>query len=363
MVPWCSSGHGILPVSCDWFAVSCMLGEPRDGRALSVPQGWSAVQLSSTAVWADRFFLLDADGNKMATLLCSPRTPKMDARRALLQVANRWLYLDCFKDVLEKAMSVLPMVPDGLNRVDLCCDFEMTPSMWRTMRRLAAGSAYVKQLREGVVWWQTLDAGKDYKSMMRVPHCITFGSKDSIFKWKVYYKWLELQQAAPEDKKPYISDMWRACGMDERSVWRCEVSVSGTNRLAGADGNRLTCLRWFDDKVELFRSLYADKFVVRADEGHADKRNDTILPFLDIDGSKLLWHAMPKGSRDESDAERRVVCKLWSECCGVDVQANRPLFDSLRSVLGGLVERASNMQALQASFGVSASEVAAMLSA
>lgn len=348
-------------VSCDWFSLSCMLAEPRGDVSLSVPVGWSAVQMSSTAVWADRFFVLDSLGNKVATVLCSPRTPCMDARRALVEIANRWLYDDEFHSVCDAVLSCLPLAVTGLNRVDLCCDFEMTDKLWESYCALARGDAYLKALKAGSVFWQTVAQPFGGLEPSRLPHCISFGGKDSIFKWKVYYKWLELQQADDDAKKPYISDLWSRAGFDERCVWRCEVSISGSNKLVDASGSRVPAFDWYDKRVQIFSDIYYDKFEIRLDQHHKDKRNDKRLPFLDIDGLKSIRHAVPESERGDSDAERRLVCKLWRECQSIDVKANRGLFDMLRSNICQLCEKPSNVWALQRAFGVSVADVERLL--
>lgn len=361
MVRWINSGSGRGVVSCDWFALSCKLGAPRGDRELVPPLGCSVVRMSPTAVWADRFFILDADGNKVATFLCTPRTPAMDPTRALVEISNRWLYHDNFELVVQGVLDCVPLAVTGLNRVDLCCDFEMTPSLWRTLLRLSTGSAYVKSLREGVVWWKMVSGGGGDSKFDRIPHCISWGGKESLVKWKIYWKWLELQEAEPENKKPYISDLWRAMGFVERSVWRCEVSINGTNKLADGAGRRLGAMEWYRQRVQLWCDLFADKFVVRANQGHKDKRNDAVLPFLEVVGSKSLWHALPRCERDESDPEVRIACKLWKELQQYDVQANGLLLWNVRNSLAQLFERASNLYAVCHRYGVTPDDVCAML--
>lgn len=354
---WVAEPKDAYLVSCDWFALSCVLDAPRGDRSLRVPPSWSVVQMSATAVWADRFFVMDNNGNKVATILCTPRTPKMDERRCIVQVANRWLYHDGFHAIVEQLLCCLPMVPTGLNRVDLCCDFEMTRKLWHTLARLAAGSAYVKALRSGVVWWQDVAGLSDEGGTIRVPHCLSWGGKESILKWKVYYKWLELHQAPPEDKKEYIQDMWRSVGFDEKRVWRCEVSVCGSNSLVGADGKAISPMKWFDDKVSIFSNVYADKFVVRAKQNHKDKRNDDVLQFLDVVGGKMLWQARPQASCDESDPEVRIACKLWKELQSFDVQANDLLLWNVKNSLEQLCERPFVVNMLSKVYRMSVSEI------
>lgn len=356
-----SNDKGI--VSVDWFALSCMLIKERDGRPLVAPSGWQVISMPPTAVWSERWFVMDGDGNKVATILCVPRSPIIDCKRCVVEIANRWLYYDDFRAVADKVLDIVPMTITGLNRVDLCVDFEMNEERYSTYKALASGDAYVKALRSGAIWWQDIPAGKkgDGMGLERVPHCLTFGGFDSVFKWKVYYKWLELEQAPPEAKKPYIMDMWRRAGFSERHVWRCEVSVSGSNSLRDMLQRPILPFQWYDDRVQLFCDIYADKFVVRANEGHADKRNDKVLPFLEIDGQKAVRHALPSSSRDDSDPERRLTCKLWKELTQSDTQCNPSLCSIIKASLYELLERPRNVWVLQRMYGVDIEEITRVL--
>lgn len=356
-----SNDRGV--VSCDWFSLSCMLAKPRDGEPLRAPAGWHCVQQASTAVWAERWFVLDSDGNKIATILCVPRSPIIDCKRCVVEIANRWLYYADFHAVVNRVLDLLPMAITGLNRVDLCCDFEMSDERYSVYKKLASGAAYVKALRSGAVWWQDIPIGKvgDGGGLERVPHCLTFGGHDSVFKWKVYYKWLELQQAPPEAKKPYIVDMWRAMGFSERHVWRCEVSINGSNALRNLEQRPIAPFSWYDDRVRLFCDIYSDKFIVRANEGHKDKRNDRVLPFLEVVGSKSVRHALPSSSRDDSDPERRTTCKLWRELMQPDTQCNAVLCGIIKQSLMELLQRPNNLWVLQRMYGVDIEEISAAL--
>lgn len=360
----CSSittDHGV--VSCDWFSLSCMLTRPRDSNPLRAPDGWHCLQQAPTAVWAERWFVLDTDGNKIATILCVPRSPIIDCKRCVVEIANRWLYYDDFHAVVDRVLDILPMAITGLNRVDLCCDFEMSDERYETYKKLASGDAYVKALRSGAVWWQDIPIGRvgDGGGLERVPHCLTFGGRDSVFKWKVYYKWLELQQAPPEAKKPYIIDMWRAMGFSERYVWRCEVSINGSNSLRDLGQRLIAPFSWYDERVRLFCDIYTDKFIVRANEGHKDKRNDRVLPFLQVDGEKSVRHALPSSSRDDSDPERRTTCKLWRELMQPDTQCNAVLCDIIKQSLMELLQRPNNLWVLQRMYGVDIEDVSKAL--
>jgi len=343
----CSGGV----VSVDWFALSCRLCRPWSDCVVCPPAGCSSVRLTPTAVWSERWYILDADGNKVCTILAVPRSWKIAADRCMIEVANRWLYYDDFHDRLDAILSVLPVVVDGLNRVDLCCDFEMSKSQYEVYKMLADGRAYAGAYKSGVVWWTDMDGA-------RVPHQLSWGGKDSVLHWKVYYKYKELQDAAAEDAKPYIVDTWKQCGMNPPDVWRCEVSVSGTRNLVSVFDNRPLRVRdWYDSRASLWASLYSSRFVVRKSEGHKDKRNDTELPFLSVSGSRLLRCALPAFSRDGSDPERRLLSKLWAELQQVDVAANKTLASMVRANICELCERPANWLFLMRISGLGEAEL------
>lgn len=352
-----STGRGV--VSCDWFAMSCKLAKIYEGGPLVAPCGWQCLQMSPTAVWGQRWFVVDGDGNKVATLLFQPRTPKIPPESANVQIANRFLYYDDFRGICDKVLDILPMAVSGLNRVDLCCDFEMTPDLYSTYLALAKKEARLKGLSMSVCWWKNIPRGckGDGQGAEEIPNQVNWGGKDSTFKWKVYYKWLELETAPPEEKKPWIQDLWKQMGFVGRAVWRVEVSINGPNTLCTMGGDRILPFQWYDDRVRLFSDIYTDKFVVREKQGHADRRNDSKLPFLEIDGCKSIKHALPASSREGSDPEKRLACKLWAELKNGDTQCNSQLVGLIQSSLRELFERPSNVWVVQRMFNVTMDEI------
>ena len=359
MSAFINESNGLGVVSCDWFALSCKLAHVWDGKPLVAPEGWQCLPMSATAVWGQRWFVMDADGNKVATLLFQPRTPKIPPESANVQIANRFLYYDDFRIICDKVLDILPMAICGLNRVDLCCDFEMTASLWTTYMALAKKDARLKGLGESVCWWKHIPIGVkgDGQGLEEVPNQVNWGGKDSTFKWKIYYKWLELETAPPEEKKPWIQDLWERAGFRSRYVWRVEVSINNPNQLRTLGNNKILPFQWYDDRVRLFSDLYADKFVVRRKQGHVDRRNDEIMPFLEVDGVKSIKHGLPSSSREGSDPEKRLTCKLWSELQQGDVQCNEALVDLLKCNLRQLLERPSNVWVLQRMFNATMDDI------
>ncbi len=342
-------------VNVDWFAISVKFADGWKNRPFSLPSGWGALQMSPTAVWAQRWYIMDNEGNKVATFLADPRSSRIDCRCAMVEIANRWLYYDDFLGISDIVLQSQPVATSGVSRVDLCCDFEMDKSKWGVFKRLATGKAYVKALRSGVVWWKQMDGG-------RVPHQLSWGGFDSAVHWKVYWKWLELSEGGEESMKPYIVDQWRAQGLSEKQTWRCEVSLTQCNRFRDVDTDRkVAVFDWYNDRARYWQGLYADKFVVRQNQGHKDKRNDTQVKFLDVEGDKVIKYALPSSLREASDPERRLVVKLWYELMQGDTKCNQQLVSYLQRSIKELLERPSNVRAIQQIYGLSMADIDAII--
>lgn len=346
-----TGNSGAQVVSCDWYGLSCLCEPAYDGRALTLPEGMQALEQGGTAVYNHRWYIMSPEGVKVATILTKPKSPQIDARCTMIEVANYFLYSALFHRVLDICLAALPLHVCGLSRVDLCCDFEMTPQRWEVVKMLEDGQAYLKGLRRGVVWWS-----KDGK--FKYPHQLSWGGKESTFKWKVYYKYKELHDGGVESLKPYIEEVWKNAGMNPKAVWRCEVSIANTNSLRDLDnGGRVAYREWFDERVALYNDIYADKFVIRRGEGHADKRNDPVLRFLDIVGEKRIKHNLSRGREVEVDVERRIVCKLWKEYTDREVRCNPFALEGLRQHLLYMFQSARNVQAVSRRYNISEPDI------
>lgn len=339
-------------ISVDWMAFSVQLVRKFGGISdFMLPQGWQALQCSPTAVWADRWFIMDWEGNKLATILCTPRSPIIDANRGVVEISNPVLYCDNYEAIVDAVLNVFPMNITGIQRVDLCGDFSMTRRLWSIVRGFEDGSDYLKGLRRGVVWWCS-DAGK------RVPHQVSWGGMDSVFHWKLYWKYKELHEGGnPLPSKPYIEQMWRDANLEPQTMWRLEVSLTDTNRVVKPDGTHVGFREWWPLRAELYRRIVMDKFVVREWQGHKSRRDDPEVTFFDfMKEGKFLRH---KGSSKaiESDAERRVVCKMWKEFTDGEVRANDFLCGGIRDFLMYMFSQERNIQAVMRRYNITHNDV------
>lgn len=278
-----------LLLNTDWMGLSLWLETP----VKEPPSGYLwRVYENGTNVWKMRRILYTDRGDKVLTLLSEPKSRLIDPRAALLEIENEWLYhgigVRGIEDVLRKCCIYSVR---GLSRLDLAVDFNPTPAQIETLVHLAKTEYRLQGKRNMVPWWSTNNQSwlpEQYRKKL-IPHQISWGHKTTEVKWKCYYKTRELKEAAGNMgwDKPYIVDCWREARLDETNVWRLEVSMKGCNGLLWR-GEPITQDCWGYHTVALMRDLYESRFVVRKEEGHKDKSNDTIVEFLPIKGLKEI---------------------------------------------------------------------------
>lgn len=271
-----------LPLFVDWLGASLSLSLT-EVRPIS---GCSIVEQTPTNIWNRRAIIVNEVGDKMLTVLWNPKSSIIKGSSALLEVANEWFYhgrgaLSLVREFCE----VNGALVTGVSRVDLAVDFVMTPERRTVIWGLADGSLYVGGKRCGSQFWSVSADSRLHPDLVgvRVPHCLSWGHKTSAVRWKLYYKWKELCEAAGGIgyDKPYIVDHWKAIGLDPASMWRLEVSLHHTNGLR-RDGVPVSLEVIDKQAVDLFRALYAQRFVVRRAQGHVDRSNDEVVPFLPV---------------------------------------------------------------------------------
>ena len=267
----------------DWMGLSLALlddvGPAPDGHV------WQSYE-GGTNVWNHRRVLYNDTGEKVFTLLSSPKSGLIQSNSALMEISNEWLYHGLgVKGCMDLLLKSVPYGVTGISRVDLAMDFVPDQHQQAVIEGLASGAMYVQGKRSGSGFW-SVNWDKWMPSQWvgrKIPHCLSWGHKTSSVKWKLYYKSKELRDGAGGlgYDKPYIVDVWRDVGFDETNVWRLEVSIKHGNTFTW-NGDTLDLTMWRHNTTELMASLYSDRFVVRLNEGHKDKTNDEVVPFLEI---------------------------------------------------------------------------------
>lgn len=281
-----SSSPPIGIVNVDWLAFSVHLLETakeRDAHAwlFDVPPGYSLVELPGTNIYRRRLIFYSRDGRKILTILCEPYSRIIDRSAALVEVANEFLYTG-FAWIMDLLYDIHPCTFLCLSRLDVCCDFQASQRQLCLISDLSTNKAYVAGKRDGSAFFSF---SSEDTGIERVPRCLSWGSKNSNIKWKVYNKSLEIFEFDATGgrvcNKPYIVNEWHHAGWDDTAVWRCEVSISPAAKFEFY-GKRLgwsLCINGFDI-TDLFVSLYMTRFVCRLNQGHKDKTNDTRVHLL-----------------------------------------------------------------------------------
>lgn len=274
-------------VNVDWLSFSVKLiesFEEKDKHEFvfnSLPRSYKVVELTGTNIYARRLIVYNYKGAKMLTLLCKPYSRAIPYDSALVEVANEWLY-NGFTWVMDMLTELHPCYFLCLSRLDICADFPINYQRMALIRKLAANRAYVQGKRDGSAFFSY---SMERSGCERVPRCLSWGSKNSNIKWKVYNKSNEIFEFDSKGgkicHKPYIVNQWETQGWDVSQVWRCEVSICPMYKFQFHDKR----LGWNDvingfTIEDLFVSLYMSRFVVRLNQGHSDRSNDTRVHLL-----------------------------------------------------------------------------------
>lgn len=327
-----------LPLSVDWMALSLRLQD----RVSGCPEGCRWAYYSPTNVWQSRWCLYNEYGEKIFTLLFQPRSKILKADRAVMEVANEWLYHGLgIKGCLRLLSQCCRFDITGVSRVDLACDFCPDGRQHDIIVGLNDTTMYVSGKRNGSGFWSTVhDSELNPMWQSYCPHDMNWGHKTSDVKWKLYYKSKELRDEAHGFgwSKPYIVDMWRELGMDITNVWRLEVSVHNCNNFEFM-GNRLSFTDVMQHPIELYKSLYTSRFQVCRNEGHKDKTNDKRVEFLPVGRLSKAF----KVRRDDHLVEHNSGLTLLRHLVA-DVQTEQVLLsDELRESCLDNIERVVTM--------------------
>ena len=331
-------GKGLeYPLHLDWLGISLALHEyPK-----RCPPNHQWAKMSCTNVWECRWVLYSDRGDRVFTLLFKPRSSIIKANAALLEVENEWFYhgigLDGIFGLLGFCVGFSVL---GVSRADFALDFVPNGEQRNIIEALADGSVYVGGKRCGSGFW-SLNQDEwmpRYWRGRRIPHCISWGHKTSAVKWKLYYKSKELKDAVGGVgwDKPYIVDTWNLAGMDERDVWRLEVSVRGCNQQEVA-GVPMSLDYVCNYKGEIFKALYESRFVCRKAEGHVDRTNDERVYLLHLEKAWLSVKCRQSDGLAEHNGRltllRHLVKSVEEPAVLYDAATREGVFNHIRQIV------------------------------
>ena len=337
-------------INCDWlqYAVSTYSPDPE----IMCPDGYRLEICQGNNIFRNRAMVFDPGGRKCLTLLWSPYSKVLDPQLMTVQVANEFLYEGFIEKSFELVQEITPCTFCNIGRLDICCDFEITPEGLDFIKHLNSGHYYVERKREGSTFWhETLENGFKHKQL----HCLSWGSKTSEIKVKLYNKSREQglvggaaaadddESKEPEPEKPWIVKEWVEAGMDTKIVWRLEFSLSGAGQLMWNDEHiTLSDVNSWSWLARVFFDLYHTRFVCRVNQGRrtGHKNNDkhVWLLILPTDGERLKW----KENETEDKVGKPTIELLRSLMRGLEntaLMASKPLFCSYANTIIDIVEQ------------------------
>lgn len=273
-------------ISIDWLSFSYNLTLTKeeylnDEIKMYIPGSCSAEFLDGTKVFNRRMVVRDISGRKILTLLYDPKSSLIPRRICLCEVANVCLYDDSWRSVCMLVQRMHAGSFNSLSRLDIACDFDEIGD--DVAKMFDEGLIYVQKKKEGCMFYDTME--KD-GYIIRKPRQISFGSKTSKIKWKLYNKSKEIKVS----HKEYIEHMWHEEGMDlSKDIWRLEVSLTRASSLQclNKENVDLLDLREFLERqcyFWLFSAFYTNNFVVRKNEGRSGNKYNPnpLFDFLDM---------------------------------------------------------------------------------
>lgn len=331
--------------NCDWLSFSTIMNldeyelatEPR----FYCPQGYILKHYSGTNLYKNRSILYTEQGDKVLTLLYNPHSRIINKYSLFVEVANSLLYGD-FDYILDLLQYLHTNTWQSLSRFDIATDFNPTAHQSAVINELQAGTAYVQGKREGSMFHRYQQGS----TVDRVAHCISWGSKYSDVKFKLYNKTMEITEVDDKGRtwctKPYIQSKWLAHGLDPKNVWRLEVSIMGAASYVWHGQKLGWAVTDPCEFTELFYDLYTTRFRIRKNQGHQYKKYDRLIDFLevptDIDKERIK-KAEPIAPQHHTD-HAATIRNLMKELDRDEVKCNPRISQSLLTTLECVINTA-----------------------
>lgn len=223
-------------VSIDWLAIHCHY-MPKEGAS-----SWQPVEVAGgdafgaypwryklaeygTRQFAKLYFVRkpneEGGWDDFAEVQCEPHSGILHHDSVIVRFVNRSLYMPDFWDLANAFLRDNEFLFVGVTRIDICADLNdfATLSPISLIEGFAAkryrhigrgvGALY---FNHGVVRGEY---GVKYNGL-------SFGTHSSDCRVYLYNKSFEL---LTQGDKPWIRDIWNNIGLDQRNVWRLEVSI------------------------------------------------------------------------------------------------------------------------------------------
>lgn len=329
-------------INVDWLQFSVLLHRADD--ELKCPEDMRLELLQGNNIFERRAMLFSGDGEKIMTLLWKPYSKVLSPLLMTCQIDNHLLYISgAIKMAYELLAEMVECTFNSVGRFDLCIDFVASEQHIQFMKHLNSGHYYVQGKKEGSVWWhETTKDNFAHKEM----HCLSWGSKKSEIKVKIYNKSREQGVLNPTSKiddaeKPYIVAEWEEAAMDIHRVWRLEFSFCTSGQLQFE--NKAITLEMIDSREFIIDTLLTcldKRFVCRINQGRRQghKNNDRRVWLLNLPPrrAKLNWAA---GSDYEGElpASIKLLRSMMTQLDNPCLMCHRPTFETYATAIMDIV--------------------------
>lgn len=351
-------------INCDWLQYSVILGHT--DPILRCPEGYRIEECQGTNVYKYRALVIDSAGRKELTLLWHPHSSSLNPLHMSVQVSNEFLYSGRILPSLELVKSIVDCTFNSIGRFDVCCDFEADTTTLEFISRLNTGRYYVERKREGSTFWHEV---KDDDFRKKQIHCLSWGSKSSEIKVKLYNKSREIgligvpetdkegNPIEPQPEKPWIVEEWKANNMDIKRIWRLEFSMKTGGQMRWNEIpihiENIASPSWL---MRVYFDMYYTRFITRVNQGkRKDHKNGDAQVFLfDLpkEGEKLKW-AATIDHRTDSQPAVVLLRSLMRNFENEALMANIPLVQSYTTTCNEIIHHHGLEEYFERSFGCS----------
>ena len=219
----------IYVLSIDWLSVFCIFAgngdtwEPSDSAEFSYKKEDFGTRCFSRF---HRVRIANNEGgwDEFAEVQSIPYSSILPPYAIIIRFVNRVLYMPDFWEVATRFLAANEIEIRGISRIDICADFNQFATIdpkalidgfaAKKYRHIGRGVGSLA-FNHGVV---NGNYGVNYTGL-------TFGTHSSDAHCYLYDKSFELMT---QGEKPWIRERWSRVGLDQRNVWRLEVSIKSS---------------------------------------------------------------------------------------------------------------------------------------
>lgn len=289
-------------INIDWLSISYSLDlkfYEKEDLYLKCPDSWTIEQFKGTNIYQHRICYYNKYGEKMLTCLYFPKSSIIQKQMALVEIANKCLYSHEWEYIVQNIQNIFhDGIITGISRLDLCCDFQkfidedfIERSAKNLLKKFESCQYAVLGKRDGAAFY-SYERQENGKIITDVKQ-LSFGSKTSQIKWKIYNKTREIQENAKnnEDYKKHILENWALNKLDvTKCTYRLECSINQFASLCiGENSNNYGGIAQLSQNYEkIFRTLYSENFKVILNEGKTNISRSRRINILNLLPTE--WH-------------------------------------------------------------------------